>query len=212
MKKLIVLFLLSITNITLAQDKKAEAILNAMSAKYKSYKSYNAVFSYGVENSAGKVGQSFSGNVTVKGDKFLLKTAGQEIYNNGKDIYTFVKETNEVNISDLGSNSESDFSPTKIYSIYKTGYKYSYKQAVKIGSANYDVIDLSPSTAKANVSKIEMTINKADNSIKNWKVWDKAGKKTSFNISKFTPNVAVSEATFNFDKRRFPGVEVVDLR
>lgn len=212
MKKLILFSILLISINTLAQDKKAEGILNAMSAKYKSYKTYNATFSYGAEASNGKVGQKFTGNVTVKGDKFLLKTAGQEIYNNGKDIYTFVKETHEVNISEISSNSDNDFSPTRIYSIYKNGYKYNFKQEQKIGNAVYNIIELSPSTSKANVSKIQMTIKKSDNSISSWRVFDKSGKRTVFNISKFVPNVAVSDATFNFDKRKYPGVEVVDLR
>lgn len=194
-----------------AQDKKAESILDAMSAKYKALKTFNANFTYGVEGANAKLTNVFTGNVTVKGNKFKLKTAGQEIYNNGKDIYTFVKETNEVNISEFDPKDDSDFSPTKIYSIYKKGYKYVFKEEKKEGAASYEVVELSP-LAKSNVAKIQITVNKSDKSIKTWKVWDKAGKKTVFRIDKFVPNVPAADAMFSFDKSKYPGVEVVDLR
>jgi outer membrane lipoprotein carrier protein len=195
-----------------AQDKKAEAILDAMSAKYKALKTFNANFTYGIEGANLKLTNVFTGNVTVKGNKFKLKTAGQEIFNNGKDIYTYVKETNEVNISDFNPNDDSDFSPTKIYSIYKKGYKYIFKEEKKEGAASYDIVELSPTSGKSNVAKIQITVNRNDKSIKTWKVWDKAGKKTVFRIDKFVPNVPAADALFTFDKTKYPGVEVVDLR
>jgi outer membrane lipoprotein carrier protein len=194
-----------------AQDKKAEAILDAMSKKYKATLSYNANFSYGVENATNKVVKFLTGNVTVKGNKFKLKTAGQEIFNNGKEMFTFVKETNEVNITDP-AESDEDFSPTKIYTIYKKGYKYQFKEEKKEAGQTYETVELTPSPAKSNIAKIQITVNKEDKSIKNWKVWDKTGKKTLFRIDKFVPNVSATDASFVFDKKNYPGVEVIDLR
>ena len=37
-------------------------------------------------------------------------------------------------------------------------------------------------------------------------------KKTVFRIDKFVPNVPAADAMFIFDKSKYPGVEVVDLR
>ena len=45
-------------------------------------------------------GKSRSGKIAVKGVKFKLNMAGQEIFNNGSEIYSFVKETNEVNVTE----------------------------------------------------------------------------------------------------------------
>lgn len=214
MKRIIqVLFLgFAIISTSIAQDKKAEGILDAMSNKYKSLKTFNANFTYGVEGANNKLSNVYTGTVTVKGNKFKLKTAGQEVFNNGKEIYTFVKETNEVNISDFNPNDDSDFSPTKIYSIYKKGYKYQFKEEKKEGAQSYEIVELSPIAGKSNVSKIQITVNKSDKSIKTWKVWDKSGKKTVFRIDKFVPNAPATDAMFIFDKSKYPGVEVVDLR
>jgi outer membrane lipoprotein carrier protein len=211
--KIPALFFLALFSLTLsfAQDKKAQGILDAMSAKYKALNTFNANFTYGIENNAGKMTQIYAGNVLVKGNKFRLKTAGQEIFNNGKDLYTFVKETNEVNISEFNANDDNDFSPIKIYSIYKKGYKYVFKEEKTEAGQSYEVVELSP-TGKSNVSRIQIAVNKRDKSIKNWKVWDKSGKKTIFKIERFVPNAPATDANFNFDKNKYPGVEIVDLR
>ena len=99
-----------------AQDTKASAIIDAMQLKYKSMKTFGASFTYGTDGSA----QTLQGNITVKGAKYRLKTGGQEIYNNGKEVSTYIKETNEVNISDY-EPSESDLNPAKVYTFDKKG-------------------------------------------------------------------------------------------
>jgi outer membrane lipoprotein carrier protein len=202
--------LLSIS--TFAQDKRAGAILDQMSTNYQKMKTFNAVFSYGTEGKDKKVSQVYNGNVTVKGVKFKLSMAGQEIFNNGKEIYTYVKDINEVNITDFNASNDSDFSPSKIYSIYKKGYKYIFKEEVKEGSQFYEVVELSPTVKGGNVTKVQIKVNKKDKSVKSWKIWDKGGKATVFNISKFTPNVPTTDQLFTFDAKKYPGVEVIDLR
>lgn len=208
---LIYVFVLFVSSLS-AQDKKAGLILDQMSKKYQGLKTFNASFTYGVEGANTKLSQAYKGTVTVKGAKFKLNMAGQEIYNNGKDIYTYVKETNEVNVTEYNPASDSDFSPTKIYSIYKKGYKYIFKEEIKESGVAYEVIELSPLAAKSNVAKIQIKVAKVDKSVKSWKVWDKAGKRTVFKVDKFLGNVPATDALFSFDTKKHPGVEVVDLR
>ena len=43
-------------------------------------------------------------------------------------------------------------------------------------------------------------------------ITDKNGKRQTFKVNKFTPNVPVDDTYFVFDKAKFPGVEVNDLR
>lgn len=213
MRRTILTIILSVSiGFSFAQDKKAETILDQMSQKYQKLNTFSAAFTYGVEGANSKLTQSYKGNVTVKGLKFRLKMAGQEIFNNGKEIYTYVKETNEVNITDFNPNNDSDFSPTKIYSIYKKGYKYVFKEEQNVGGQFYEVVELSPTNAKSNIAKVQITVNKKDKSVKSWKIWDKTGKKTVFKVEDFVPNVAATDNVFTFDTKKYPGVEVVDLR
>lgn len=195
-----------------SQDAKARAILDAMSTKYQAIKSFSANFAYGSMSPSGKKGRMSTGSIIAKGVKFKLNMAGQEIYNNGKEIYTFVKETNEVNVTSFDGSEDSPFSPSNIYSIYKKGYDYKFLKEETIDGKKVEVIELKPQKSGTNVSKIQIGVNKADKSISNWKIWDTSGKITAFEISSFKPNTTASDATFTFNTAKHPGVEVVDLR
>ena len=215
MKKILVLIanLLIISNLTIAQkDKKATAILDEMSKKYQTMKSFSAAFTYGVEGTNAKLTESYKGDVTVKGTKFRLKMAGQEVFANGKDLYTYVKETNECNVTEFNPAEMEELSPTKIYTIYKKGYKYVFLEEVKEGSQFYEIVELSPEDKTSKVAKVQIKVDKKDKSVKSWKVWDKSGKRTVFRVDKFSPNAPADDKIFTFDKKKYPGVEVVDLR
>ena len=190
-----------------SQDSKAGAIIDAMQKKYKSMKTFGATFTYGTDGSA----QTLQGNITVKGTKYRLKTGGQEIYNNGKEVSTYIKETNEVNISDY-EPSESDLNPAKVYTFDKKGFRYVFVQEVKEGGESYEVIEMSPEKKGTQVSKVKIKLNKKDKSVKSWVITDKNGKRQTFKVNKFMPNVSVDDTYFVFDKAKFPGVEVNDLR
>ncbi|WP_394991169.1 outer membrane lipoprotein carrier protein LolA [Emticicia sp.] len=215
MKKTLIVIanLLIVSSLAIAQkDKKATAILDEMSKKYQTMKSFSAAFTYGVEGTNAKLTESYKGDVTVKGAKFRLKMAGQEVFANGKDLYTYVKETNECNVTEFNPAEMEELSPTKIYTIYKKGYKYVFLEEVKEGSQFYEVVELSPEDKSSKVAKVQIKIDKKDKSVKSWKVWDKNGKRTVFRVDKFSPNAPADDKMFTFDKKKYPGVEVVDLR
>lgn len=190
-----------------SNSAKAGQILDAMSKKYAAVPSFNAAFTYSTEGSKA----SYKGDVTTKGKKFKLKLAGQEIYNNGTTVSTFIKESNEVNISNFDP-AEEGINPAKIYTIYKNGYKYSFVEEQKAGSAVYEVIELTPEKASSQIAKLRITVDKKDKSVKSWKITTKDGKKQNFKVDKFVALKGLSDSFFNFDKSKYPGVEVVDLR
>jgi outer membrane lipoprotein carrier protein len=123
-----------------------------------------------------------------------------------------VKETNECNVTEFNPAEMEELSPTKIYTIYKKGYKYVFLEEVKEGSQFYEVVELSPEDKTSKVAKVQIKVDKKDKSVKSWKVWDKSGKRTVFRVDKFSPNAPADDKIFTFDKKKYPGVEVVDLR
>ncbi|MBD0376889.1 MAG: hypothetical protein ICV51_14820 [Flavisolibacter sp.] len=44
------------------------------------------------------------------------------------------------------------------------------------------------------------------------KFLEKNGNRYSYTVNSLNPNASLSDASFVFDKNKFPGVEVVDLR
>lgn len=192
------------------KDKRAQTILDAMSKKYKSLKSYQAAFTYTSAGAGAK--ESYKGDLTVKNEKFRLQLGGQEVFTDGKTMSTYIKESNEVNVQDYESGSTSELNPTQIYTIYQRGFDYRFLKEQKQGGRTVEVIELTPNRPKSAIATIQISVDKADKSVRNWLIVNKDGKRTSYFITKFTPNVNAPDSLFVFDKAKYPGVEVVDLR
>jgi outer membrane lipoprotein carrier protein len=73
-------------------------------------------------------------------------------------------------------------------------------------------VDLVPEKKDAQYFKIKMMIVKKDKSIQSWTMFDKSGNRYKYTITKFTPNIKADDALFTFDPKKYPGVEIIDLR
>src|SRR5688572_12133510 len=213
MKKLFLLFFsIAIAQFVYAQyDPQALSTLEAMSKKYKAYTSFEANITSSMTNEVEGVKEEFKGKISVKGDKFRLVLDEQEIINNGTTQWTYLPAAKEVNIDNYDPNSD-DVNPSKIYEIYKKGYKYLHLGDKTEGGVPCEEIDLVPEKKDPQFFKIKMLIVKKDKSIQSWTMFDKSGNKYKYTISKFAPNVTVADAMFTFDPKKYPGVEVIDLR
>lgn len=192
-------------------DPKALEILDAMSKKYKEMSGFKAKFSFTLESPSSNINETSEGEITVKGAKFRLKIGGQEIYNNGTTVWTYVKENNEVNISDYDP-ADDEMNPAKIYSMYKKGYKYMLVEEKIEEGKTYQIIDLVPEDKNQQYFKIRLQINKTDYTLKSWKVFEKNGNRYLYSVKSFEPNLKLEDGSFNFDKSKYPKVEVIDLR
>ena len=45
-----------------------------------------------------------------------------------------------------------------------------------------------------------------------WEAADKDGNEVTYTLKRFAPNVELADGLFTFDKTKYPGVEVNDLR
>jgi len=209
MRKFLVIASLFATTLLQAQnDKRATAILDAMSNKYKTMTSFKVAFTYTNEGSK----ETLKGDATVKGTKFRLKMAGQEIFNDGKVMTTYIKESNEATINTYDPKEVGDIDPTKVYTIYKKGYKYVFIEEVTESGRVYEVVELSPEKKESKVSKVQIKVDKKDKSVRSWKVIQRSGQRLTFKVDKLTPNIKVEDKFFAFDPAQFKGVEVIDLR
>lgn len=203
---------LTVSQLTQAQDPQARQILDAMSKKYQSLKVFRANFNQTLENTSSKMKENVEGEITVMGNKFRLKTEDQEIINNGNTIWTYIKSENEVNISE-NDPADEGMTPNKIFTMYKKGYKSAYVEEAKVGGELCDVIELSPEDRNDPVFKVRLNISKKDKSLKSWVMFRNNGNRYTYSISDFTPNPNnVDNNYFAFDKSKFKGVKVIDLR
>jgi outer membrane lipoprotein-sorting protein len=211
-KSVLILLIAFIATRSFAQyDPKALEILEAMGKKYRAIPSFEANLTTNLTNETDGVKEEFKGKITVKGDKFKLSLEDQEIINNGTTVWTYLPSAKEVNIDNFDAQSD-DINPVKIFDIYKKGFKYLYLGEKTEGGVVHEEIDLVPEKKNAQYFKIKMMIVKKDKSIQSWTMFDKSGNRYKYVITKFTPNVKLDDSFFSFDPKKYPGVEVIDLR
>jgi outer membrane lipoprotein-sorting protein len=108
---LIVLFSLPLC-FSQSSDPAAKKILDQASAKIKSYKSVQAIFTLQIQDGQGANQGTKKGTLFMKGNKYVVQITGQEIYCDGKTIWTFDKSANEVTITKVDPTSNT-LSPQK---------------------------------------------------------------------------------------------------
>ena len=209
MKKLIILSsLLVLTLSASAQyDPEAKAILDAMSAKYKSAGAFSAKFSQKIENTMAGVEEEIEGKITVKGNKYKLDVIDNEIFNNGKEVWVYSPELKEVTVSTYNPEEE-EITPGNVYDIYKKGFKYALISNLSNGDR---VIELDPESREKTYHKIRLIID-SKNELKTFTVFERSGSKYIYNVKGFNPIASLADSFFTFDITKYKGVEVIDFR
>ncbi|TWR25833.1 outer membrane lipoprotein carrier protein LolA [Mucilaginibacter pallidiroseus] len=222
MKKFLIYILFSAiaVNAFAQKDADAKTILNKLSKQYRTYDAVKTDFTLTIDNPQAGVNQTQTGTLITrsKTNKYKVsvykaggKALSQEIISDGKSQWTFLKDANEVQVADA-DNSEEAFNPAKLFTIYEKGYKYLYTGTQKISGKVYQVVDLSPENEKSSYFKVRLMVDKVKNQLYSAQIFDRNGSKYTYTLRTFTPNYKATDATFAFNKKSYPGVEVVDLR
>jgi outer membrane lipoprotein carrier protein len=218
-KVLIAVLLMGTATIGIAQpkgmgknDPEAKKVLDAVSAKFKTFKAVQASFSFKVENSAGKVQASKKGTVYTKGTKYRVTITGQEIFCDGSNVWTYDKNANEVTITKLDPSTNT-ITPQKIFTnFYDKDFLYKLNGEKKEGGKTVQEIEMTPIDKNKPFHKVFIYVDKSANTISATKVLEKSGNKYTYSVTSFNGMASVSDAQFVFDTKKYPGVEVVDLR
>ena len=209
MKKLIILAAIaSFTFVASAQsDSKATAILNDVSARTKAYKTIHIDFTYTMENKKEKINDKFTGSLVSKGDKYKLSIARQDVVCDGKTMWTYLKDANEVQINAAGANDDA-FTPTKLLTNYTKDYKSKFIEE----NATSQFIELYPIAKGKSYTKVRLSIDKTKKQIQQFVIYDRGGSIFTYNVNKFITDQLINDKEFTFNKADHPGVSVDDMR
>jgi len=193
-------------------DLEAKKVLDAVSNRFKSYTTVQASFTYKVENAAGKVLSAKSGIILMKGARYKLSFGGQEIFCDGSTVWNYDKAANEVTINTLGA-SAGMITPQKLFSnFYDKDFFYLLIGEKKVRTRLMQEIQLTPVDKSKNFHTVYLLIDKHAKTMYATKVMENAGNRYSYTVNTLKTNMPASDALFVFDKAKFPGVTIEDLR
>ena len=189
-------------------DPEAKKILDAVSAKFKTFKSVQSNFSLKIENVANKLMGNKAGTVFMKGTKYRIKVAGQDIFCDGSNVWTVDAAAKEITLTKLDP-SNNTITPQKLFTnFYDKDFLYKLNSDVK----GIQEIELTPIDKTKLFHKVIVFINKAAKTISSTKVFEKAGNRYTYTVSGMNTTSNLTDATFLFNQKNYPGMELVDLR
>lgn len=193
-------------------DPEAKQVLDAVSAKFKTFTTVQANFTYKVENADGKALSTKTGTVKMKGNKYRVSFGGQEIFSDGKTIWNYDKGSNEVTVSSV-DESGSGLTPQKLFTnFYDKDFLYILNGEKKVGGKTMQEIEMTPTDKSKAFHKVYVQVDKAARTIYSTRVLENGGNRYTYTVSTMKTNVPIDDQQFTFDKSKYPGVEVVDLR
>ena len=216
MKKLFLITILSLFVISgySQQDAKAKEILEKVTKTTQSLASIEAKFTFEMNNKANNIQDKSSGTIILKNKKYKLNIPqmGLQVSCDGKTIWTYMVKSNEVTISNLDEETDDLMDPSRIFTIYETGFNYKYAgESVDAGVPVYN-IDLSPQKTTGDISSIKLMIDKQKMLIHGANMSGKDGNKYNVIINQFKTDGIYSDSDFVFDESKHKDVEVVDMR
>jgi chaperone LolA len=193
-------------------DPAAKKILDVVSAKFKTFKSPQANFTYKVENGQGKAMSTKRGTVYMRGNKYYVTMDDLQIFSDGKTSWNYDKSANEVTVDNV-NKSAGAMTPQKLFTnFYDKDFLYKLNGEKKVAGKTIQEIELTPTDKTKPFHKVYVQIDKATKLISSAKFLEKNGNRYTYTITGLKPNATVPDTYFVFNKNKYPGVEVIDLR
>lgn len=205
--------LLLFPTLALAQDDaKGRTVVDKLMAQAKGWTSFEAEFTSRLQSTRDKLDVKQEGTMKVKGKKFHLVLDRNTVINDGNILYTYNKDNNEVTLSDP-KEMDGELDPSTLFTQYEKGFKTQFVEERAEGGVTIQVVKLFPlEPAKKPFHTVILTVDKARTEPRSVQILYKDGNVVTYTLKKFTANPALADTLFVFDKAKFPGVEVNDMR
>ena len=192
----------------------AKKILDEVSAKTRTFKTMSADFQFSMVNEEMDISEQNNGTIKVKGQKYVvdLSDAGIKVFSDGETIWNYMEDGNQVTVSSVDDSGSELMDPSSIFSIYERGFRSSYVgEANENGKAVYK-IELFPDSEEYQVTKIEVSVDKATMMLSSAKLHATDDNIYSILVKKMETNKDFPDSDFIFDASKYDDVEVIDFR
>lgn len=211
MKKLYTLIAICLCTMSLSAQN-AKAILDKASEAF--FKSGGVTTNFTLNTKEKGSNQIFSqdGTAHMKGDKFKIEIPDAITWFDGKTQWIYMKDVEEVNVSNPTGAELQAISPSILFSIYKVGYDLKYNGEKSINGKPVLEVELNAQNKKNELKKVIVYVNKSDNTFAKIVLYDSNNMKNTLIINSYKTNNLLTDKFFVFDKKEYPDVEIVDLR
>ena len=198
------LFLMLATQVVSAQNE-GERIIRAMVEKMKSHKNVEMVFNFSINPNDNDLGETEKSHAWLQGEAYKIEMAEQQTISDGKTIWSYLIEDEEVIVSNASEGSDN--TPLKVLTTLDESYAATLSSIDAQGNA---VIELA--NPKGQYKRITLKINAKKTELKNVDIYMEDGSKVIVNVEEMKFDQQLDSNFFTFDAKKHPTVDVIDMR
>ena len=215
MKRVILLIIASIASLMMsAQGSTSQMeILDQVAVKTEKYVGLKIDFTMYVENLHNAKRDSYKGNAVYKQGLYKMDIMGQVVYSDGKTNWTYLKDADEINITNNSENEAFMTNPQAMLKDYKSKFKVNYISDKFEKNRSLMEFDFYPKQIEnKKYSKITIRIDKTKKQIFSVRYVGKDGVNYLVEIDKMLENPTIADTEVKFNKASYPGAELIDMR
>ena len=153
---------------------------------------------------------SETGFLLLKGEKFYLNNGNVQSWYDGKTQWSYVADTEEVNISHPTLEELQGINPYLILMRYKTDFNYTYKGSQTRNGVKGHEIVLTPKHSEQS-EVIRVFISKTYHPLA-MKMEQNGQTLSEINVTSYKTDQKLEDGMFRFNKSLFPNAEIIDMR
>ena len=151
-----------------------------------------------------------SGSIVMKGEKFYLHSGQIQSWYDGKTQWSYVADTEEVNISHPTPEELQGINPYHILMNYQKDFDYTYKGShTRNGVKGHEIV-LTPKHSN-NRELIRIFISQ-DHRPLTMKMEQNGQAISEINVTNYQTDLKLTKERFSFDRNLYPNAEIIDLR
>ena len=208
----VLIALLSLPVIAQQQQSQAKAVLDRTADAFRKAGGVKADFVVkAVTNGLAEGAEN--GTIQLQGGKFVLKTSDVVTWFDGKTQWSYVAKNDEVNVSSPTQEELQQINPYTFLYMYQKGFSYKLGTTKTFrGKAVWEVI-LTAKDKKQELERITLFVTK-DTYEPLYILLQQRGQQTrnEITVTSYQARQNYADSVFAFDRKQYPGAEIIDLR
>jgi outer membrane lipoprotein-sorting protein len=209
-KRLVVLFLFTGTLFAQNATNIVAPIMEKTAQKYNALTAFSLDFTMNIEIDTKKI-HHFNGTLLVKKEKYYLTFEDQVVANDGTMVWNYQKNTNEASIYEAADDEFMMFHPLKMLNDWEKDFNSKLIREEDFQNKKVNIVDLTPKK-QSQFYKIRLFIDKTTAYIQQVAMYETNNTTLTYTVTKFQPNTEVADEKFTFHKKKYPDVQVNDMR
>ncbi|WP_077155058.1 LolA-like putative outer membrane lipoprotein chaperone [Bacteroides bouchesdurhonensis] len=196
----------------IAQQSQAKAVLDKAAEAFRKAGGIQAEFSVKYYNNGQFAGTS-SGVIRLKGERFQLKTPEAATWFDGKTQWSYLENSEEVNITTPTQEELQSINPYTLLYMYQKGFSYKLGSVKSFEGKPVTEVILTATSKKQDWESVTLYVTSGTYQPVFIMLQQRGARNRSeITITGYKTGLNYPDTEFVFDRKQYPNAEIIDLR